>query len=142
MMAGLISGVLTTVASAQYSIDWYTIDAGGGTSTGGVYSVTGTIGQPDAGRMTGGNYTLEGGFWGIVAAVQMDGSPLLSVLVTATNTVLISWPHPSAGFTLQQSPLVSGATWNNVTNVPEQTGSLWQVIVPTPAGNRFFRLVK
>jgi hypothetical protein len=32
-------------ASAQsYSIDWFTIDGGGGTSTGGVYSVSGTIG--------------------------------------------------------------------------------------------------
>ena len=36
-------------AQAQYSIDWSTIDGGGGTSTGGVYTVSGTIGQPDAG---------------------------------------------------------------------------------------------
>ena len=37
------------VASAQnYSIDWYEVAGGGGTSTGDVYSVTGTIGQPDA----------------------------------------------------------------------------------------------
>jgi hypothetical protein len=33
-----------------------------GTSTGRVYSVSGTIGQPDAGKMSGGNYTLDGGF--------------------------------------------------------------------------------
>ena len=31
------------------AVDWFTIDGGGGTSTGGVYSVSGTIGQPDAG---------------------------------------------------------------------------------------------
>ena len=37
-------------ASAQsYAIDWHTIDGGGGTSTGGVYAVSGTIGQHDAG---------------------------------------------------------------------------------------------
>jgi hypothetical protein len=43
-------------ASAQtYSIDWSTVD-GGGTSTGGVYSVSGTLGQPDAGAMSGGDY--------------------------------------------------------------------------------------
>ncbi|MFN3409754.1 MAG: hypothetical protein ACK45B_12210, partial [Limisphaerales bacterium] len=42
-------------ALAQYSIPWQTIDGGGGTSTGGVYRVTGTIGQPDAsGPMTSG----------------------------------------------------------------------------------------
>src|SRR6266446_8892605 len=58
----------------QYSIDWYTIDGGGGTSTGGVYSVSGTIGQPDAGTMSGGNYSLAGGFWGLIAAVQTAGA--------------------------------------------------------------------
>ena len=46
-----------------YSINWYTIDGGGGTSTGGAYTLSGTIGQPDAGTMTGGVYTLAGGFW-------------------------------------------------------------------------------
>ena len=44
-------------ASAQsYSIDWYKVSGGGGTSTGGVFSVSGTIGQPDAGKMSGGNF--------------------------------------------------------------------------------------
>ena len=59
--------VLATSALAQsYSIDWFTIDGGGGTSTGGVYSVSGTIGQPDAGAMSGGSYALTGGFWGAI----------------------------------------------------------------------------
>src|SRR5437899_2475559 len=41
--------LLATSAHAQsYSIDWFTIDGGGGTSTGGVYQVSGTVGQPDA----------------------------------------------------------------------------------------------
>jgi len=44
-----------------YSINWYKIAGGGGTSTGGTYQVSGTIGQPDAsGAMTGGNYSLTG----------------------------------------------------------------------------------
>ena len=43
------------------SVDWYKIAGGGGTSTGGTYQVSGTIGQPDAsGAMTGGNYSLTG----------------------------------------------------------------------------------
>src|SRR2546430_2683560 len=57
----------------NYSIDWFTIDGGGGTSTGGVFSLTGTIGQPDAGHMSGGTYTVDGGFWGIIGAVQIPG---------------------------------------------------------------------
>ena len=73
--------LLCNTGHAQYSIDWHTID-GGGTSTGGVYSVSGTIGQPDAGKMSGGNFTIDGGFWGIVAALQTPGAPLLSIART------------------------------------------------------------
>ena len=74
------------VAQAQYALDWWTVDGGGGTSTGGVYAVSGTLGQPDAGLMSGGNFTLVGGFWGVVAAVQTPGAPYLTVTRTETNT--------------------------------------------------------
>ncbi len=51
--------------SGSYDLSWYTIDGGGATfSTGGGYSLGGTIGQPDAGSMGGGSYQLNGGFWG------------------------------------------------------------------------------
>lgn len=47
-----------------YDLSWYTIDGGGATfSTGGSYSLGGSIGQPDAGSLSGGSYTLNGGFW-------------------------------------------------------------------------------
>lgn len=59
---------LVASADSGYSIPWFTVDGGGGTSTGGVYALSGTIGQHDAGRMTGGAYTIEGGFWGGAAA--------------------------------------------------------------------------
>ena len=50
----VLAAVLTPVLlSAQYSIDWYSVDGGGGTSTNGQYSISGTIGQPDAGAMIG-----------------------------------------------------------------------------------------
>jgi hypothetical protein len=51
--------------SAGYDLSWWTVDSGGYTfSTGGNYTLGGTIGQPDAGTLTGGGYTLGGGFWG------------------------------------------------------------------------------
>jgi hypothetical protein len=55
-----------SVASAQggYDLSWWTVDGGGGTASGGSYTLTGTIGQPDAGVLTGGDYTFGGGFWG------------------------------------------------------------------------------
>lgn len=47
----------------DYTITWWTVDGGGGTSQGGVFTVTGTIGQPDAGTIAGGPYVLGSGFW-------------------------------------------------------------------------------
>ena len=60
--------VWAALSQAQsYSIDWYKVAGGGGTSTGGTYSVSGTIGQHDAGGpMTGGSYSLTGGFWALI----------------------------------------------------------------------------
>lgn len=131
-----------TARAQSYSVDWYTIAGGGGTSTGSVYSVTGTIGQPDAGYMSGGNYSINGGFWGVIAAVQTPGAPLLSVFKTTTNTVLVSWLYPSTGFSLQQNSALGTTNWVSVTNSPVQVGAQLQVIVQPPAGNRFYRLVK
>ncbi len=52
-----------------YTIDWYTMD-GGGTmnASGGTFTLSGTIGQADAGMMSSGAYTLGGGFWGSMPA--------------------------------------------------------------------------
>jgi hypothetical protein len=141
-MALALAAIALAVCGQNYTVDWSTIDGGGGTSTGGVYSVSGTIGQPDAGRMSGGNYSVDGGFWGIVAAVQTPGAPLLSVSKTATNTVLVSWPYPSTGFSLQQNGAMGTTNWVAVTNSPAQLGQQWQVIASPPSGNRYYRLVK
>jgi hypothetical protein len=62
-LATILSLAMVATASAQPTIDWYTIDGGGGTSSGGVFTLSGTIGQPDAGVMSGGSFTLTGGFW-------------------------------------------------------------------------------
>lgn len=78
-----LSCVLPLVAQAQYSIDWYTVDGGGGTSSGGPYTLSGTIGQPDADVVSlcsadGGpgcvnpTYELTGGFW---AGISGLGNP-------------------------------------------------------------------
>jgi hypothetical protein len=129
------------VLAGDYAIDWSTIDGGGSTSTGGVYTVSGTIGQPDAGTMSGGNYTLQGGFWGVIAAVQTPGAPLLSIARTTTNTVAVFWPSPSTGWTLQQNTnSVASVNWSNVTSAIQDDGTTKTLIVNPPAGNRFYRL--
>lgn len=64
-LATSLAGCLfSSAAHAQFQIDWYTIDCGGGTSTGASFTLTGTIGQPDTGVSVGGSLECTGGFWG------------------------------------------------------------------------------
>lgn len=124
------------VHAQSYSIDWFTLDGGGGTSTGGVYSVSGTIGQLDAGTLSGGTFTLEGGFWLGVTQVNVPGGPTL-VIESLDAQVRISWASATAGFVLEESPAVSGGSW---TTVPG--GVQNPVVLPTGPAPRFFRLRK
>ena len=128
-------------AHAQnYSVDWFTTDSGGGTSTGGVYSVTGTLGQPDAGTMSGGNYSLTGGFWAPYA-VQTPGAPWLTITLNAQpSTVTVAWPVSDTSWQLQTTTnLVS--TGSNWTPCPYTTnGANCIYIEAPPTGNKFYRL--
>lgn len=58
--------VLVPVAGASvdnlFSLDWWTMSSGGGTSSGGAYALVGATGRPDAGALAGGDFTLGGGF--------------------------------------------------------------------------------
>lgn len=140
----LLSLAFCLCAQAQYAIEWFTVDGGGGTSTGGVYSVTGTIGQPDAGAMSGGDYTLQGGFWGVIAAVPTPGAPFLTVVRTTTNTVVVSWPLPAEGWVLEWTnalPQVS-APWPQIPPPYQTNGLNLQFTEPLPTGNKFYRLHK
>ena len=126
-----------------YAIVWFTIDGGGGTSTGGIYSVSGTIGQPEAGRMTGASYALDGGFWGFVGAIQTVGAPLLSVERLGAS-VRVYWPASTAGFVLDETTLLGGppSSWSPVANVYETNESHVSITVPAPMGSKYYRLRK
>jgi len=82
--------LLTFVALAHsgngYDLSWWTVDSGGGTASGGPYALIGTIGQPDAGTLTGGGYTLGGGFWGGGAAPSPTVTPTATPTATTTGT--------------------------------------------------------
>lgn len=144
----LATAALLTAASSQaqvYSIDWYSIDGGGGTSSGGNFTLTGTIGQPDAGTLSGGNYTLNGGFMSIVTAIQTPGGPLLKVTRSGPN-VIISWPDPSTDFVLQETTALAtpsvNTVWGNNAGTVNVVGNEKQVTILAPVGNKYFRLRK
>jgi hypothetical protein len=57
--------VMAQIPLQTYDLSWWTVDGGGGSSTGTGYALEGTAGQPDPGpTLSGGSYLLEGGFWG------------------------------------------------------------------------------
>jgi len=61
---GLASIALATSALASpYRLIEGSVDGGGGHSQGSRFAIEGTVGQPDAGRLTGQRYLIEGGFW-------------------------------------------------------------------------------
>ncbi len=138
----LLHSAFCLCAQGQYSIDWSTIAGGGGASAGGVYAVSGTIGQSDAGRMSGGNFTLDGGFWGVIAAVQTPAAPYLWVALTPTNTVVVWWALSQTSWQLQSTTNLAsaGGFWSECafqTNGP----ACYRVESP-PTGSKFYRLHK
>jgi hypothetical protein len=139
----LLALAVSAVQAQNFTVNWSTIDGGGGTSTGGVYSVTGTIGQPDAGRMSEGNFTLDGGFWGLVAAVQTPGAPWLTITLNSQlSTLTVSWPLSETSWQLQATTnlVTAGSVWTACSY--QTNGATCCRIESLPAGNRFYRLRK
>ena len=126
-------------ATAQsYAIDWRTIDGGGGTSAGGVYSLSGTIGQHDAGGpMTGGAYSLTGGFWALPVAVQTLGAPTLAIVPFGAGQARVSWTPNTPGFVLQEALSLAPANWVN-----SPGGGANPVTVSAAVPAKFYRLHK
>jgi hypothetical protein len=97
-----LTTLLAVAAHAQsgsgYDLSWWTIDGGGITfAAGGTFNLGGTVGQPDASNaLTGGPYSLRGGFWFTPACVAhngdvnadrcIDDADLLAVLFAFGNT--------------------------------------------------------
>ena len=100
IMFSTLLALASFAASAQYSVDWFKVAGGGDTSSGGQFSLSGTIGQPDASAnsaLTGGNFMLTGGFWSLYA-VQLPGYPTLSIRLAGPNSAVVSWLN-TGGYT-------------------------------------------
>ena len=135
IILSLLAGSAACVASDQYSIDWFKIAGGGGTSIGGAYSVSGTIGQPDAGTMSGGPFTLTGGFWALPVAVQSSNAPTLLITGGAPGWATISWIPATPGFVLQVSDTLTPPAWTNALSAGTNP-----VSIPATLPARFYRL--
>jgi hypothetical protein len=139
-LVAILSLLVPFLGLAQsYSIDWYKVaGGGGGASTGGVYAISGTIGQPDAGApMTNGQYSVTGGFWVLPQAVQTPGAPTLTVVSATPGNATISWSPPTPGFVLQETWSLSPSNW---TNSPSAATN--PITVPVTLPTKLYRLAK
>ncbi len=102
LMASVVFAI-TSAGAQDFAPDSLTLAGGGGTSTGRVFAVTGTIGQMDTARMVGSRYAVDGGFW----------SALLPVIPPPENLAT------NGGFENDTGTFVGGA--NGVMSLP--TGS-------------------
>ncbi len=65
LMLGLATGLLGAGGEDEPDLSWYSVDCGGGVSSGGGFEITSLFGQPDAGAMSGSDYAVTGGFLSI-----------------------------------------------------------------------------
>jgi hypothetical protein len=127
-----------TVQAQNYTVTSQVIAGGGGGSAGGIYSVSGTIGQPDAGpTMTSFHYSVTGGFWALPVAVQVTNTPTLTIVAATLGNAIISWTPSTPGFVLQETWGLSPANWTN-----SPSGAANPIVVPAVLPAKFYRLFK
>lgn len=131
----------TSVHSQTFTIDWFTVDGGGGASAGGGLALAGTMGQPDAGAMNGGGFSLTGGFWSLHETGQSPPPLRLAIRRLGTSAVL-SWPVSVTGFTLEYTTQLGSGIWTTESVPLVDTLTEHTVSVPALSERRFHRLRK
>jgi hypothetical protein len=146
IITSALLGVVSAFALDSGSLVWWTVDSGGTTfSDGGSYSLGGSIGQPDAGTSSGGNYALIGGFWGgdidvvpptVLTSLRVDPDPTSATSVNFE----VSFSESVTGVdTGDFSLTTTGISSASVTNV-SGTDDIYSVTVNTGSGNGTIRL--
>jgi hypothetical protein len=90
--------------------------------------------------MSGGNYSLTGGFWSLITVVQTAGLPNLSIAHSG-NSVIVSWPN-TGSCTLQQNNNLAGGSWTTTGYTINMSNGTNSITITSPTGNLFFRLAK
>jgi hypothetical protein len=82
------------------------------------------------------------GFPTLAHFYAVDGIPGISMTVTLTNSLVISWYCQPTGFVVQASSRPFGGTWTNLNLTPKLVGTQFQTVVPIGGSAGFFRLKK
>ncbi len=130
-------------SGGTFDLEWSTIGGGGGSSSGGQFALSGTIGQPDAGTLSGDNFQLEGGFWSGITLLQTPGAPILKIKFFAGGMAVISWPVSGSGFTLEETATVAQPnSWSATPQSVVDTATEHTVTVPAAGVIKCYRLKK
>ena len=89
--------------------------------------------------MSGGGYSVSGGFWSLINVVQTAGLPNLVISYSGTS-VIASWAN-TGSYTLQQNGnlAVSGGWTTSGYTITTASGTN-SITLTSPTGNLFFRL--
>ena len=134
----LVIGLGAFAALGQFSIDWFSVGGGSGSSSGGTFAVVGVIAQPDAGPMSGGTFAVTGGLLALPTAVQTPNAPTLAIVpCTSPGRATISWTPATPDFVLQETAHLTPVNW-----VTSPSGTNNPVTLSTTASAKFYRLFK
>lgn len=134
---------VASVAAQDLSLQRGAFPAGGGTSIGENFSLSGAIGQPDATTvpLSGGQFTVAGGFWNLLL-LQTPGAPALNISFLSATTARIAWPLNHSGFTLQMNPDLGVNNWSPLADSVQSNGTENFVIVNSSGGIKLYRLFR
>ena len=94
----LLMALVAGASTPEFEMSRSTIDGGGEMrSTGDDFELSGSIGQPDAGTMTGGGFELAGGFWFGLAPADCNEDGLVSLFDHETFTSCLLGPSGGIG---------------------------------------------
>ena len=137
--------LLACTARAQPTVDWLTLDAGGGVQISANYTANFTLGQFDVGAAgsSSARYRIITGFWALQDFGPARGRPELSIVVSGPN-VILSWPSPSTGFVLEQTDSLNAipATWSDTMGLVSDNGLIKSITIAHDVAKRFYRLRK
>ena len=89
--------------------------------------------------MSGGNYSVTGGFWALINVVQTPGAPTLYISHSG-NTVTVYWQDVTGWSLIQSGNLTTPVASWSASSSPTLTGGTNYLTLTNPAGNIFYRL--
>lgn len=130
-----LAGTVAAASTLRCVVDGLEIELGGyiwsQPSCAELDTVSPFVWSPDGANDFSGAYLL------IVSAL-----PQLTISLTDTNTVVVSWPSPSTGYNLEVNTNLATTAWVTPLEGVTDNGAIKYIIINPPMGNQFYRLAK